>query len=496
MLFDYDDRNEDSIFNYAEKLINRTFRDILSEYEKSSKKRYTNPYEYNYDNISIEEEEPDYITNQKSKGELGNFLEKYYFGYKPNSNQDADFSKVGMELKQTCLNKKKNGEYSAGERLSITNISYNEPVEHDFYKSHLWKKIERILLVHYLRDKSKERLDYPIIYVSRFSPPKEDLKIIIDVYNKINNKIEAGLAHELSEGDTIYLGACTKGATALKSLQPQYYGEHIPAKKRNFCFKRNYMDYILHEYVEKKKVPYEPIIKNAAELDGITFETYVTNLINQYIGKTDKELCHKFNREYNNNKAQWVDLAYKMLGIKGNHAKEFIKANIVVKSIRIEQNGSIRENMSFPPFLFKDLVKEEWENSTIFNYFEETKFLFVIFKNVGDCYELLGSQLWNMPYNDLNTIVYNGWKNIQDCIKNDVKFVQYGKIIKNNLPKKSDNPIIHIRPHAKKSAYKLKSGYIVGNIERDANELPNGEYMTTQSFWINNTYILSQLKVK
>ena len=48
--------------------------------------------------------------------------------------------KVGMELKQTCLNKKKNGEYSAGERLSITNISYNEPVEHDFYKSHLWKK--------------------------------------------------------------------------------------------------------------------------------------------------------------------------------------------------------------------------------------------------------------------------------------------------------------------------------------------------------------------
>ena len=101
-----------------------------------------------------------------------------------------------------------------------------------------------------------------------------------------------------------------------------------------------------------------------------------------------------------------------------------------------------------------------------------------------------------MPYNDLNTIVYNGWKNIQDCIKNDVKFVQYGKIIKNNLPKKSDNPIIHIRPHAKKSAYKLKSGYIVGNIERDANELPNGEYMTTQSFWINNTYILSQLKVK
>ena len=83
MLFDYDDRNEDSIFNYAEKLINRTFRDILSEYEKSSKKRYTNPYEYNYDNISIEEEEPDYITNQKSKGELANLRKKIEEDHKP-----------------------------------------------------------------------------------------------------------------------------------------------------------------------------------------------------------------------------------------------------------------------------------------------------------------------------------------------------------------------------------------------------------------------------
>ena len=33
----------------------------------------------------------------------------------------------------------------------------------------------------------------------------------------------------------------------------------------------------------------------------------------------------------------------------------------------------------------------------------------------------------------------------------------------------------------------------MGNVERDANELPDGQWMTTQSFWINNKYILSQL---
>ena len=43
-------------------------------------------------------------------------------------------------------------------------------------------------------------------------------KIIIDDYNQINEKIKQGKAHELSEGDTMYLGACTKGATAKKSM--------------------------------------------------------------------------------------------------------------------------------------------------------------------------------------------------------------------------------------------------------------------------------------
>ena len=55
------------------------------------------------------------------------------------------------------------------------------------------------------------------------------------------------------------------------------------------------------------------------------------------------------------------------------------------------------------------------------------------------------------------------------------------------------NRIIHIRPHAGKSAYKLNNGYSKGDIEKDANVLPDGQYMTTQSFWINNNYILNEI---
>lgn len=502
MLFDYDDRDIESIFKYAKKLESMTFREIENLFEQSSQKYYINPYNYSFSNqqpqaLVVREPEVGYITNSKAKGQLGGLLERKYFGYKPNSNQEADFSKVGLELKQTCIDLTKKGQYRAGERLSITNISFKEPVIDNFYNSHVWNKIKLILLIHYLRDKTIERMDYQIKFVNLFTPPKEDLEIIIQDYEKINQKIKDGKAHELSESDTLYLGACTKGSTALKSMQPQFYGNHTPAKRRNFCFKQSYMNYILQNYILKNNIPHESIIKNSEILKEHSFEDYITSKINRNIGKTDEELCKIYNRNYNNNEAQWIHLAYLMLGIKGSHAEEFEKAGIVVKAIRIEENGKIRENMSFPPFKFKELVNETWEESTLFNYFDTTRFLFVIYQSDGKHYKLIGSQLWNMPYNDLNSIVKKGWENIKISIINGVTFTpqKYGAGIRylNSLPKPKDNPIIHIRPHAQKSTFKFKDGTIIGNLS-NANELPDGQWMTTQSFWINNTYLLTQLK--
>lgn len=56
------------------------------------------------------------------------------------------------------------------------------------------------------------------------------------------------------------------------------------------------------------------------------------------------------------------------------------KANVVVKTIRVEENNKIKENMSFPTFKFKELVNEDWDNSTFGNYLRETRFLFVVYK--------------------------------------------------------------------------------------------------------------------
>ena len=323
------------------------------------------------------------------KGGLGVLLEEYYFGYKANSEQAPDFKKVGIELKTSPYDIKKDKSLRAGERLSITMVPFDRPIEQSFYHSDVWNQIEKMLLIYYLRDRSlKSRLHYKIGYSYLFSPPPKDLKIIIDDFNTIVNKVVSGKAHEISESDTIYLGASTKGSTAIGSTKPQFYGDRTPARARGFCFKQSYMTHVLNNYIVPNVKTGEAIIKDDETLMDETFESHITNMIGRYVGKSDYELCQLLDRKYNNNKAQWSDLAYRMLGIKSNMAEEFVKANIVVKAIRIEQNGKIRENMSFPAFKFKELVKETWEDSTLHNYFDETRFLFVVYKHDGKNYIL------------------------------------------------------------------------------------------------------------
>ncbi len=104
-------------------------------------------------------------------------------------------------------------------------------------------------------------------------------------------------------------------------------------------------------------------------------------------------------------------LAYRILGIKGNHAEEFEKANIVVKTIRISKNDRIKESMSFPAFKFKEPIKENWDDSTFGNYLRGTRFLLVVYKfDDKDVLRLRGCQFWNIPYHDLENQVRTVWE--------------------------------------------------------------------------------------
>ena len=475
----------ESIEAYAKNLEGMTFRDVL--------------------NLGIMPEGGGHDYNRKSyKGSLGTLIEERFFGYSANSTSAADFPKAGVELKSTPFNRKKNGDISAGERLVLSMIPFGDSIEDNFNKSHVWEKCRRILLVYYERDKSIEHLDQRIHYVWLFTPPEEDLAIIRADYKKIVELIQAGRADELSESMTTYLGACTKGATAESSVRSQYYAPDKPAKGRAFALKRQYMDSVLHHHIQGT-VAAESIIKDSSVLKEATFEDYVLSRINEHVGKTDRELCDMLGIPFAGNKRQWSQIAYALLGVRGERAEEFEKANISVRTVRIEEGGGVRESLSLDTFEFNGLLEEEWDNAALHDYFEETRFLFISFQKEnglpdGAAVRLAGARFWSMPRADIDGPLRDCWEKARSVIREGVEFLpQHGADgslmrVENNLPKASENPVAHVRPHATRAAYVFADGTVQGNPARNAFPLPDGRMMTKQSFWLNNRYVYNIVK--
>lgn len=472
---DFDDPQ--ALLEHAKKLEGHTFREVLDlgitpdgpALEKTG-----------YNDISF-------------KGGMGTLIEERYFGYRANSDAHADFADAGVELKTTCYDVKNDGSIRAGERLVLGMIAFDESIERPFDESHMWEKGGNILLIYYKRDKTIDKYDQRIEYVTLFTPPDEDLAIIREDYSTIQEYVMDGRADELSESMTHYLGACTKGATAEKSMRDQsIYAPGKKAKGRAWCYKNSYMNVVLNDYIIGQRGS-ESIIKGSEQLSTHSFEEHVISLIEPFVGMTDREICNKLGLAYTGNKAQWTTIVYHMLGLNTEHAEEFEKANINVRTVRIEQHGRIKESLSLGTFSFIGILDEEWDDAPLHEYFEETRFLFVAFQKEEDGLHLKGATFWNMPRADIDGPLRTCWETTKDVITAGVTITKVsrgdGYRFENNLPKKSDNPVAHVRPHTSKAAYRLENGLTIGNINRDADELPDGRAMTKQSFWLNNDYI-------
>ena len=226
----------------------------------------------------------------KGKGNFGQILEKFYFGYEPNSDAEPDFKETGIELKSSPLKTLKNGEYRSKERLVLNIINYLEVHKENFETSSFWKKNAHLLLVFYLHDRDLDLLDYIIKLVDDWQYPNEDLKIIKQDWEFINQKIKDGKAHELSEGDTYYLGACTKGSTALKSFKDQPFNKKR-AKQRAYSLKQGYVNHIIANIAQEETAVYGKIIDRPEILDKVqTLEEIVILKFHPFYGKSAEQI--------------------------------------------------------------------------------------------------------------------------------------------------------------------------------------------------------------
>jgi DNA mismatch repair protein MutH len=461
MKLKYYPKDKISIVNYAKLLINKSLRQLCD----------TTIIEHKY----------------SGKGSFGQLIEKYYFGYEPNSKSEADFVEAGLELKTSPLKLLKNNQLRSKERLVLKLIDYQNVVNQNFEDSDFWKKNANLLLIFYLYEAGYGVLDYVVKLVDEWSFPDTDLEIIKNDWEFIRQKIAMGKAHELSEGDTFYLGACTKGADA-NSTKTQPFNS-VPAKQRAYALKQGYVNHIIATLAYDNTGKFGKLITSSNLVKNQSIENTVTEKFKPYLGMSVEDILLKLNMTLNNqSKNFYANLTKKILGIElEKEIEEFEKAEIIVKTVRLKENDLPKEDISFPNFKYEEIMKEEWDDSS-FKEILEHKFLFIFFQYQSKKLILKKVKFWNMPFTD-TLEAKKVWLKTKEVIS-EGRIVRKiaGTIRQTNFPNKTFSCVAHVRPHAKSAAdtYPL--------VTKD--KLTQATAYTKHCFWLNNTYVRDEIYLK
>lgn len=461
----YNINDKTSILEFAKKLKNKTLREICEE----------EIIRHNY----------------SGKGSFGQLLEKFYFLYEPNSDSNPDFYEVGLELKSSPLKTYSKGGFGAKERLVLNIINFHEIINQNFENSSFWKKNANLLLIFYLHQHGINLLDYQIKLIDEWSFQNIDLEIIKKDWETIKSKIAQGKAHELSEGDTFYLGACTKGANS-SSVRTQPNSD-IKAKQRAFSLKQGYVNHIIASISKNESENFGKLIDSISIAKYKSIEQIVLEKFQPYISKSSDEIIESLNIEINiNSKDYYSIISKKILGFELNQQiEEFEKANITLKTIRVEADNKIIESISFKTFKYTEIINETWENSDFKNTIDR-KFLFIFYKDVDGKRILEKVNFWNIPYYDLQE-VRKVWLDTKKKIING-KIVKNLKETKRGIERetyflgKKDNRVSHVRPHAQNASDTFPLPV--------PDKLTNAKEYTKHCFWLNNDYVLNEIYLK
>lgn len=455
----YNDKSPQDILKHAKQLEGISLREYIENQENDGLKKFL-------------------VAQKNTKGSLGTFVEEIVFNYAPNSRKEADFTEAGVELKVTPLKKLSNSNLTIKERLVLSLINYNEIVNEEWESNSLFTKLKLILLMFYLYQENTPNIELVFKLVSLWQPSEEDLRIIENDWKAIVEKIKAGKAHEISEGDTSYLGACPKGRNSQDTTAQPY--SNIRAMRRAFSLKTSYMRAIWEELHTKHKAQ---ALSKSGEYELVVVNKF-KKLYGKSISKLDREFKINLERKAKNYISLFMErLSKQLFGDSIKKLAEFKKSGIEVKCILLQENGVPRESMSFPMINYKEIIEQDWETSDIKQKFENEKHLWLIFKAKKkyskqselslDDIIFEKAMFWNMPAEDLNKHMYYLWK---DTVKK-IKKGNYDDFLKTQ-----DNPVGHIRPHARNSG--------------DVMETPQGTFVKKKCFWLNAKYIAEQIRKK
>ena len=440
------------------------------------------------------------IKLKTNKGIVGQVLESL-IGNSPNNDPNPDVLNLGIELKVMPLRKSSNS-LVPKERSKIKKINYNSILDESWDTSFLKKKISKILFFLYEQPIGKTYRDweeFTFLGTLLFDLQVDSYHIIKNDWLEIQKKVKSHLAHELSEGDSKVLGACTSGTGKIEKYDGLY-----EAKERSYSLKHNYLKlFYLEKYKKKKFENLNIVINRSFE------EDLIAKLDQNIYSKTLDELVKKFNIEninFSKNKSAFHLLLKRIFNINPNiEIRDFEENNIVVKTIPVNSAYKPYESMSFNKFSLSELVYQDWngdnddDDSLLEADFKNSiskTFVFIpIIKrknkktfNAWQEWVVGKPVLWSPSSQEFATIEKE-WSMTKQIIvdgvnvwkeKHGSKFRQ-----RNNLTKESETEIIHIRPKARDSK----------DIDKDFYKYSNGQIsISYQCFWLNKKFVYDKIK--
>jgi len=213
--------------------------------------------------------------------------------------------------------------------------------------------------------------------------------------------------------------------------------------------------------------------------------TEINAIAEKYKSVSVQKLANEFN--INMTAKQSFNLVIKYLLKKelSEETQKLLEVNAYeIKTIALEKYGSLKESISLPMFKFCDIVKEQWETSTLRNYLHKRVFIFVVFRynTSRDC-RIETICPWTMSSSILDKDIKKMWEKTVDCIRlgHIVKYVDGSGRRHTFFPAASESAYMHVRPHARNSD--------------DTIPLPVPDALTgvtvypKHSFWLNKGFI-------
>jgi DNA mismatch repair enzyme MutH len=418
------------------------------------------------------------IARSGGKGVLGNAIEAGHFYYLPNSSAEPDLE--WAELKCTGLLPDGDGGHRAKERLVICMINYGgDPkselpcvIEETAETSHAFRKLLKVLLVFYDYSKvetADQLLDLPIRLVDIWSPTDAEVALFKRDWEVIQGYVKRGQAHELSEGLTPLLGACTKSSDSRKTVR-QREGD-VEAKPRAFALKQAFVTEIfrsLHaaqmEAMVRESAAASLSFRPMAEQD---LEAAILERLRAFKELTTLEICErqrlegKFGGKSGNSRRmrKLLDaISQELKGVPIGALEVFRKSGLRISVCRILKNDEAAESVSFPAFEYAEIAEEdEWDDSSLYQDLVK-RFLFVFLRDDedGTSPRFDRAVFWSMPEADLD-ITQSVWEDT-------VSLIRQNRL--EELPAEADTYAVHVRPH-------------------DRNRYPGFK----RSFWLNRRYV-------